>query len=39
MLKSLLIGLDGSDDSRPVLELGLRWAKRFDALAVGIALS
>ncbi len=38
MLKSLLIGLDGSDDSRPVLELGLRWAKRFDALAVGIAV-
>jgi nucleotide-binding universal stress UspA family protein len=38
MLKSLLIGLDDSDDSRSVLELGLRWAKRFDALAVGIAV-
>ena len=38
MLKSLLIGLDGSDDSRSVLELGLRWAKRFDALAVGLAI-
>jgi nucleotide-binding universal stress UspA family protein len=38
MLKSLLIGMDGSDDGRPVLELGLRWAKRFDALAVGIAV-
>ena len=38
MLKSLLIGLDGSDDSRSVLELGLRWAKRFDALAVGLGI-
>jgi nucleotide-binding universal stress UspA family protein len=38
MLKSLLIGLDGSDDCRLVLELGLRWAKRFDALAVGIGV-
>jgi nucleotide-binding universal stress UspA family protein len=38
MLKSLLIGLDGSEDSRCVLELGLRWARRFDALAVGIAV-
>jgi nucleotide-binding universal stress UspA family protein len=38
MMKSLLIGLDGSDDGRSVLELGLRWAKRFDALAVGLAI-
>lgn len=38
MLKSLLIGQDGSDDSRSALELGLRWAKRFNALAVGIAV-
>ena len=38
MLKSLLIGLDGSEDGRSVLELGLRWAKRFDALAVGLAV-
>jgi nucleotide-binding universal stress UspA family protein len=38
MLKSLLIGLDGSDDGRSVVELGLRWAKRFDALAVGLAV-
>jgi len=33
-----LIGLDGSSNSRSVLELGLRWAKRFDALAVGIGI-
>jgi nucleotide-binding universal stress UspA family protein len=38
MLKSLLIGLDGSVDSRSVLELGVRWAKRFGALAVGLAV-
>ncbi|WP_406695853.1 universal stress protein [Singulisphaera sp. Ch08] len=38
MLKSVLIGLDGSDDSRSVMELGLRWAKRFDALAVGLGV-
>jgi nucleotide-binding universal stress UspA family protein len=36
MLKSLLIGLDGSNDCSSVLELGLRWAKRFGALAVGV---
>ncbi|MHC5543011.1 universal stress protein, partial [Singulisphaera rosea] len=38
MLKSLLICMDGSDDSRSALELGLRWARRFDALAVGVAV-
>lgn len=38
MLKSLLIGLDGSTGSQAVLELGLRWAKRFDALAVGLGI-
>jgi len=38
MLKSLLIGLDGSNDSHSVLELGLRWAKQFHALAVGLGI-
>jgi nucleotide-binding universal stress UspA family protein len=38
MLRSLLIGLDGSDDGRSVLDLGLLWAKRFDALAVGVGI-
>jgi nucleotide-binding universal stress UspA family protein len=38
MMKSLLIGLDISDESHSVLELGLRWAKRFDALAVGLGI-
>ena len=38
MMKGLLLGLDGSDDGGSVLEPGLRWAKRFDALAVGIGV-
>jgi nucleotide-binding universal stress UspA family protein len=37
-MKSLLIGLDGSEDSGTVMELDLSWAKRFDALAVGISV-
>jgi len=38
LLKSLLIGLDGSTGRHAVLELGLRWAKQFDALAVGLGI-
>ncbi len=38
MLKSLLIGLDGSDGCWSAMELGLLWAKRFDALAVGVGV-
>lgn len=38
MLKSLLIGLDGSEDCEGALELGIQWAKRYDALAAGIAV-
>jgi len=38
MIRSLLIGLDGTDDSNAVLELGIGWAKRFDALAVGLGI-
>jgi nucleotide-binding universal stress UspA family protein len=38
MLKSLLIGLDGSEDGDSVVELGLQWAKRLDAKAVGVAV-
>lgn len=36
MLKSLLIGLDGSCDG--AVGLGIEWARRFDALAVGLAI-
>ncbi len=38
MLKSVLLGLDGSENGISVVELGLRWARRFDALAVGIGV-
>jgi nucleotide-binding universal stress UspA family protein len=35
MLKTLMVGLDGSDDAVPALDLGLRWARAHDALLVG----
>jgi nucleotide-binding universal stress UspA family protein len=38
MLRSILIGLDGSDDGAYALELGLRWARESDAQLVGIAV-
>jgi hypothetical protein len=38
MLKSILIGLDGSAYSTTALELGIRWARRFDALLVGLGV-
>jgi nucleotide-binding universal stress UspA family protein len=37
MLRTILAGLDGTPASRGVLDLGIRWARRFDALLVGIA--
>jgi nucleotide-binding universal stress UspA family protein len=38
MLKSLLIGLDGTADCEGAVKLGVQWAKRYDALAAGIAV-
>jgi nucleotide-binding universal stress UspA family protein len=38
MIKGLLIGLDGSEESHSALGLGLRWAQRFDALVVGLGI-
>lgn len=38
MLRSLLIGLDGSDDGAAAADLSIRWAKRFDSLLVGIGV-
>ncbi|HMB07991.1 MAG TPA: universal stress protein [Isosphaeraceae bacterium] len=38
MLRRILIGLGGSDESRSALELGLRWAKSHDALLVGLEI-
>ena len=33
MLRSILIGLDGSEHSDSAFELGLRWARHRDALS------
>ncbi len=38
MLQSILIGVDGSTHSSNALELGLRWAKRFDVMLVGLGV-
>jgi nucleotide-binding universal stress UspA family protein len=38
MMKSILVGLDGSAYSRTAVELGLQWAKRSDALLVGLGV-
>jgi len=37
-LRSILIGLDGSTCGSAAIELGIRWAQRFDALLVGIGI-
>jgi nucleotide-binding universal stress UspA family protein len=38
MLRSILIGLDGSNDGEAAVELGLSWAKAHDALAIGVSV-
>ena len=38
MLKSILIGLDGSPLIPTAVELGIQWAKRFNALLVGLGI-
>jgi len=38
MLKSILIGLDGSPSSAVAVELGVQWAKTFTALLVGLGI-
>jgi nucleotide-binding universal stress UspA family protein len=38
MLKSILVGLDGSPSSGAAIELGIRWAKQFNALLVGLGI-
>lgn len=38
MLRSLLVGLDGSAYSEAALALGIRWAKQFDAVLVGLGI-
>jgi nucleotide-binding universal stress UspA family protein len=38
MLRSILVGLDGSPQTAFTLELGIEWARRHDALLVGIGV-
>jgi nucleotide-binding universal stress UspA family protein len=38
MLRSILVGLDGSAYSAAAVELGVKWAKRFDAMLAGLAV-
>lgn len=38
MLKSILVGLDGSAHAQSAMELGFQWARRFNALLVGIGI-
>jgi nucleotide-binding universal stress UspA family protein len=38
MLRSILVGLDGSPCSGGAIELGLDWARRFNALLVGVGV-
>jgi len=38
MLKTLMVGIDGSEYSQYAVDLGIAWAKRFDALLVGLGI-
>jgi nucleotide-binding universal stress UspA family protein len=38
MLKTILVGLDGSEDSRPAIKLALAWGKAHDARVIGFAV-
>jgi nucleotide-binding universal stress UspA family protein len=38
MLRSILVGMDGSAYSSAAVELAIRWAKRFDAFLVGLGI-
>ena len=38
MLRVILVGLDGSAYSNAAIELGIRWAKKLDALLVGLGV-
>jgi nucleotide-binding universal stress UspA family protein len=38
MIKGILVGIDGSQFSESALELAIRWARRFDALVVGLGV-
>jgi len=39
MIRSMLIGLDGSSYSGVAIELGLQWSKKSGALLVGVGIT
>ena len=39
MLRSILVGLDGSDFSESAVELGIDWARRHNAVLVGVGVA
>src|SRR5262245_15237625 len=38
MLRTILIGIDGSPDGEGALGLGITWARQFDAMLVGLVV-
>jgi nucleotide-binding universal stress UspA family protein len=38
MIKAILVGIDGSPFGASALELAIRWARRFDAMVVGLGV-
>ena len=36
MLRTILVGLDGSESGHSALKLAIRWSRRYDALLVGM---
>lgn len=38
MLRTILVGLDGTPQSNLAVDLAIRWAKHFDALVVGLGI-
>jgi nucleotide-binding universal stress UspA family protein len=38
MLRSILVGLDGSSHSTAAMELGIQWAKHLEALLIGLGI-
>ena len=38
MLRSVLVGVDGSEYSTAAVELGIRWAQRSGAVLVGLGI-
>ena len=37
-MRTILVGLDGSQDCASAVDLGIKWAKRFECLLIGIGV-